>query len=390
MSEENDYEYHRNKRYDKTYVSKSVAFAAQADRRIRIASKVIDSPELHSFAVEHGEHVIRITSGGRQEIVAKFYEDTRGVFVLTIQRFTTDTGTPHRTNFSFVGDEIPRLLEFIENLRAIHFPNADKINVTDSELRKLLLSPEQTRSVIVQNQELVLELACSAITKSDLVALGYRRAQLERFEKLLSDPDYFEHHRREIGGSAESVWQSFFEQNKWVFGYGLTYVAIANIDGKKLEQTVAGHDFASPGKRTDALMKTKGAIEALCFVEIKTHTTPLLQPLSYRSGCWAPSSEVAGGVAQIQGTVELAIRHLTDRLELHSKDGTPTGEHLFTFQPRSFLVVGSLAEFQSEHGVNVEKYRSFELFRRSTLRPEILTFDELLHRTRFIVEHAES
>jgi hypothetical protein len=137
-------------------------------------------------------------------------------------------------------------------------------------------------------------------------------------------------------------------------------------------------------------MKTKGAIESLCFVEIKTHTTPLLQAQAYRSGCWAPSPEVTGGVAQVQGTVELAIRELSEKIEVHSEDGTPTGEHLFTFQPRSFLVVGSLAEFQSENGVNIERYRSFELFRRSTLRPEILTFDELLHRTRFIVEHAES
>ena len=56
------------------------------------------------------------TDGGRQEVVAKFYEDNRGVYVLTIQRFTTETGVPHQTHFSFVGEEIPRLLEFISNL----------------------------------------------------------------------------------------------------------------------------------------------------------------------------------------------------------------------------------------------------------------------------------
>lgn len=175
-----------------------------------------------------------------------------------------------------------------------------------------------------------------------------------------------------------------------MFGYGLTYIALASLDERKLEQTVSGFDFSSKGKRTDALMKTKGAIEALCFVEIKAHTTPLLQADAYRGGCWAPSDDVAGGVAQVQGTVEMAIRRLAEKVEPTRHDGTPTGEQLFVFQPRSFLVVGSLQELRSEHGVNVEKYRSFELYRRSTLRPEILTFDELLHRARFVVEHAES
>ena len=48
-------EYHRNKRPDKTYVSKSLSFGQQSDRRFRIATKVFDSPETHSFALEHGE-----------------------------------------------------------------------------------------------------------------------------------------------------------------------------------------------------------------------------------------------------------------------------------------------------------------------------------------------
>jgi hypothetical protein len=167
MADEYEYEIHKNKRPDKTYISRSLAFKRQEDRRIRIASKVIDSSETHSFAIEHGEHVIRVTDGGRQEIVAKFYEDNRGVYVLTLQRFTTETGVPHQTHFSFVGEEIPRLLEFISNLRLVQFPNDERVNVTDRELKKLLLSPDQIRNVLVQNQELVLQLARSEITTSD-------------------------------------------------------------------------------------------------------------------------------------------------------------------------------------------------------------------------------
>lgn len=386
-----DYEYHRNKKPDKTYFSKSLSFRDQNDRRLRIASKVIDSQEAHSFALENGEHVIRVTDGGRQEIVAKFYEDTRGVSVLTIQRFTTDTGAPHKTSFSFIGEEIAKLIEFILNLRLVQFPSDASLNVSDQELKQMLLSPEQVRNLIIQNQDLVLDLARSDVTKSDIVALGYRRRQLERFEKLLSDPDYFEQQKRSLDVGDEALWQVFFETNKWVFGYGLTYLFLSGLDEKKLEQVVVGHDFMGKGKRADAILKTRGAISALCFVEIKKHTTELLRKnAAYRPGCWSPSDELCGGVAQVQGTVEKSVRSLAEKIEPVDKIGDPTGEAIFTYQPRSFLVVGSLTEFQTEQGINIDKYRSFELFRRNTSRPEIITYDELYQRAKFIVEHAES
>jgi hypothetical protein len=35
------------------------------------------------------------------------------------------------------------------------------------------------------------------------------------------------------------------------------------------------------------------------------------------------------------------------------------------------------------------KFRSFELFRRNIWRPEIVTFDELFQRAKFIVDHSE-
>lgn len=59
-------------------------------------------------------------------------------------------------------------------------------------------------------------------------------------------------------------------------------------------------------------------------------------------------------------------------------------------QPRSFLVVGSLKQFQTETGINVARYQAFEGFRRNLRQPEVLTFDELFERARFIVEHAEA
>ena len=39
--------------------------------------------------------------------------------------------------------------------------------------------------------------------------------------------------------------------------------------------------------------------------------------------------------------------------------------------------------------MNQEQFRSFELFRRNTFSPEIITFDELYERAKFIVHQHE-
>jgi hypothetical protein len=65
--------------------------------------------------------------------------------------------------------------------------------------------------------------------------------------------------------------------------------------------------------------------------------------------------------------------------------GGPTGEVLFNIQPRSCLIIGDLLQFHIDLGINEDKFRSFELYRRNTARPKILIFDELLERARFII-----
>lgn len=114
----------------------------------------------------------------------------------------------------------------------------------------------------------------------------------------------------------------------------------------------------------------------------------LLETSAYRAGCWAPSKELAGAVAQVQGTVAIAMENLYGMLRTTDKEGNPTGEVVFNFKPRAFIVAGSLGEFKSEHGVNNEQLRSFEIFRNSIEGIDILTFDELYERSKFIVDTA--
>ena len=354
-------EYFVNKRPDKTYVSKRIRFVSaegSSAPTMRIASKVFDPAESFSFIQEGGELVLRVTPGEREEIVARFFEDDRKIFRLVIQKFVRSTGRPQRVYFSFSGQEIHKLLES-EEYPEYSFPNDDKINITDRELQRIL-STGQLNHLFQENQDAVVALLSSQVTKSDVVALGYRKEQLERFRKLLFEPSFFESESQRVGGSGERVWQQFFEANKWVFGYGLTYLFLSSLDERKLEQMVAGSDLLERGKRADAILKSKGAVEALCLVEIKKHSTPLLKTSQYRPGCWAPSDELAGGVAQAQVTVDLTMKKVIDKLEPTSKDGDPTGEQIFSYEPRSVLVIGSLGEFQDR---SRRKYREIPIVR---------------------------
>jgi hypothetical protein len=383
----NDYQ---NPKVGETYISPRLKAFGDSDRTVRIASKVIDSPDSYAFAKIKDEIVLRHKEDAKSYITAKFFEDTRGIFVLNIQGYTVATDKPHNASFSFVGEEIGKLLEFIRNIQLVNLDGPSRVNITDEDLSGVILSNSQAKNILHENQELFAEVLRSEVTTEDIVAVGYRKKQLDVYEKLLNDSEYFSDLKERKRTTNEGLWQKYFEKNQWVFGYGLGYIFLSGLDDKKLEQVVQGHNVSTHGKRVDALMKTKGIISNLCFVEIKTHATELLDSKPYRSGCWAPSKELAGAISQVQGTVASAVESLSSKISLDDKFGNPTGEEIYNYQPRSYLVIGSMAEFSTENGVNKDKLRSFELLRKNISNPEIITFDELYERARFIVLHNQS
>ena len=356
---------------------------------IRIASKVIDSNELLGFAKLKNELVLRVTDNARQEIVAKFFEDNRRIFTLQIQRYTKDKGTPHKTYFSFNEQEIQRLLDFINSIPELQIENSQKLKINDEEIKKSLLNKEQAYHIFKENKEVILEVIRENVTQDDIRSLVYRKGQLEYFENLLNNEEFFDSEKIRLGiDKDEALWQKFFENNTWIFGFGLHYIINVPLEKLRLEQVVKGYDVVSSGKRIDALMKSKGIISSFCFAEIKTHRTKLINS-DYRPDVYPPSKHLAGGIAQLQKTVQYSLRSIGEKLSNTLKDGTPLGEDIFLYRPKSFLLIGKLDEFSSEHGVNQVKYSSFELFRRSVNDIDIITFDELLERAKFIVHSSE-
>jgi len=404
MSNDNtDYDYFKNKKTDRVYLSRSLEGKTlqknsegeieEFIRPFRILSKVVDCEESHKFIKDGKEVSLRITNGERQEIKAKFYEDTRGISTLSIQKYTIKSGSPHNTYFTFTGNEIEILFNFIRNIALIPITDKGNAKLDDKFVQEIVLTKEQALKLIHEEPELLKELIDNQISKSDIVNLGFRKSQLEKYSEYIEDDDKFENARINLGDNktTEDVWQAYFQKNTWVFGYGLNYIFNTPLDGKKLEQVVKGNDVFDSGKRVDAFLKTQGIISSLCFVEIKTHKKNLLQPVkdAYRAESWAISKELSGAIAQVQRTVQVSLRNIKTKTQVKTKHGEITGEELFLYEPKSYLIIGSLSEFEGEHGINEDKFSSFEMFRRNIKNPEIITFDELYSRAKYIVEANE-
>lgn len=390
-NELSDKDYFDSRVKGRLYVSKRFE-DKYSKKNKRFVHKITESEQQEKFVKVKKESVLAVKHGGRYQLKALVIEDSKGIESLIIQTFTLETGNPHQAAFSFRGPEVENLYKFLKGIKEVSFENKEGFKVDDDRLEELILSKEQASKIILENESTLIEALKNNITKSDIVALGYRKNQLEKFERLLSDEEFFNKEKYILNARGkEAVWQNFFEKNSWIFGYGLTYVFNSPLDDKKLEQVVAGYNFNSSGKCIDALMKTRGVVNSFCFGEIKTPETPLLKKVQdpYRGECWAVSNELAGAIAQTQKTVQKSVKELTTKIEIKDKSGNLTGEQVFIYQPRSFVILGNLSEFKTDIGVNEDKFSSFELYRQNLVNPEIITFDELFERAKFIVKHLE-
>jgi len=349
------------------------------------ATSIFVKPKLDlKFEMESKTTVLKTTESGIQEIRVDFTEFERKIYVLVLQRYSTKTGKPLNNNFSFTNNEIYRLRDFLNSIETLPISGPDPITYSKDSIKDIATA----RSFIENNKELIKELIGSELDKSDIRTLKHRKTQLETFNKMLNDDKYFEHlcERKNIRGK-EQLWQEFFDKNDWIFGYGLSYIYTSSLDDKKLEQYVKGYDFNSRGKRVDAILKTRGLINSMCFVEIKHHKTKLINhKKAYRPDCWKISDELSGAVSQTQKTVQKAIKTIESEIRTTDNQGNPTGEKIYLYKPKSFIVIGSLDEFIVEEGINKEKFSSFELFRQNMTSPEIITFDELYERAKYITE----
>jgi hypothetical protein len=280
------------------------------------------------------------------------------------------------------GFHLSHLKEFSSLLSSMDFKDAAKAKISVKELDFASLNAILKTK---QGGDLLKQIANDPELSEDIFALAHKKAALEDFRQLLTDYEnfksqYITKHGLKARGE-ENVWQYFFEENPWIFGHGLNYIFLDKVD-KKLESVTTGMAHDASGKRVDALMRTRAEISQYVLIEIKKSSSPLLKSQAYRAGCWAVSNDVSDAVTQIQKTAFDFTNNKFHKIPRVDDNGRDTGEEIYRIQPKSYLVIGNLAELKGYD----DKFVCFHLYRTSLNTPEILTYDELYERAKCIVE----
>lgn len=390
----------QGRKVDHTYASRSFPLKRPGSEDdgapARFFYKVFDDDGHDPIEVEFNGAVWPIcqSPAGRSQIKLLVAREADHIKDLWIQRIQMNKSNELQACkvFHLNSRDAQKLCQLIRNLG--HFPieGESTERIDDDAIRKVVADPLALAAYGVEPDVLraIIEQDASA---TDIVAVAGRRAAVTRFRRLLDDSDYFDSERRRLDvRGEEAVWQNLFEEHPWILGVGLSHQLLTSWSSEKLEQIVSGYSINASGKRVDALLRTGGVIRSMVFAEIKTANTKLLGDQFYRPGTWAPSRDLSGGVNQVHATVHSAVSDIGSRLASKGEGGVEIpNDWTYLYQPRSFLIIGSLKEFLGpDGGHHVDKLRSFELYRRNVLAPEIVTFDELLARAEWIVDFSES
>lgn len=285
------------------------------------------------------------------------------------------------SNFNF--DQLRAFLSFINEIDLKGITEKRIKLISDEELDTETIKKVKTLLSKEGGEEVVISLIDSGIISSkDIVNTSFRKRGLQIFKLLFSQEDYWKAYATEnkiSDSKEESTWQYFFKKNEWIFGYGLDYryqkilqkephLSGSNIDG--------GGDVIGDFLLGDKMFTT--------FVEIKKPSTPIFANSQNRSGSWTLSTHLMNAVSQIleqkaSGLIKLEKGSLFD-----------SAGYLITHKAcdsKVILIIGNWNELDSCTDQEKEiKKRTFELFRRDSRNIEILTFDELYERAKFIVE----
>ena len=142
---------------------------------------------------------------------------------------------------------------------------------------------------------------------------------------------------------------------------GQAYVGGKTVDNREGQVT----DFLAQNALTGAV----------ALVEIKKPDTALLGR-AYRNAVFAPSAELVGGVAQVEGNRDTLVKEFFALAKGRAE--------FFPYNPPGIVIAGRTHQLDTE-----DKRRSFELFRNGLKDVRVVTFDEVFGQARALLELVE-
>ncbi|MEB3042047.1 Shedu immune nuclease family protein [Rhizobium mulingense] len=367
----------------KAYLTKVFTHGSIDVERRRLIRGVIEGTERVLIGEIEGAMCLRLTGEKRKtQVTALVSQDDGGIRRVTLETFQSRASGWYqgyeKDSFTFRPDEFEKLLAFLDSIKFIDRSNVERFDVRDVSVGygpKIITDASdhallaKIRKLDPQERERLLRGIHPDLTQKEINLLLGRRQGLEEFERQLAE-----------GRWVEADWQDFFERQSWVFGYGLDYRIMRPFDREMV--VGAGGTDNRDRPTVDYLMNFT---DYSVLVEIKRPDTPIFQRRRVgRSGTWRFSNEFMDAVSQVlEQKAEWLVQAQTGqnydksgerRLDTRSRD------------PKAILVIGRRADVRGEGSARDAEVRrdTFELFRRDTRNLDIVTFDELLERARFI------
>lgn len=259
------------------------------------------------------------------------------------------------------------LISYLKSLSNITVPEHPFSMVSTTEKEKLKLidawSPDELKNLISN----AIEKHILVLTDQEISLLLGRKEKLEIFDEKIKELV-----------CDESFWQNFFEENTWIFGYGLKYVILKTEQSQPHYGGTEVHGRG--GQKGDFLTASLGNVRFTTLVEIKTPCSKLLSGKDeIRNGAWSIGKDLTDAISQIfanKSTWEISGSRNPENMDALERD-----KDIYTCSPKGIIVIGSLSELRDSR----TKRDTFERFRQSIAGIEIVTFDELLDRAKFIV-----
>lgn len=180
-----------------------------------------------------------------------------------------------------------------------------------------------------------------------------------------------------LTNNEESFWQKFFEDRPWIlqqlFAHPVIYLNGETFLGGKNSKGRQG----SGGSSTDFLLKN-GSNGSFAVIEIKVPNCDLVSSVyrgkkdtEEKNEIYSIHTDLSGGVIQMENQIHIATEYFKTQIG-EDFDG------LTHLNPCGILVSGTYSKLSDQ------QKKSFDLFRKSLGKNQVITFDEVLAKLKLL------
>jgi len=327
--------------------------------------------------------------------------ETKTTRLLFFPMWAQESQNPLRGGFVFQRKSPIGVWENIsyESLTTLKKDEGYQLNLDGEEVLKLISEFENLKSLyskqgmvygehsvrVVENNVDGIFIQITDPSKKQMVIDSLEKLEQDKFDglssilKKTSLDKIINEFEINMTNSDESFWQKFFEKNPEIFQYlfpfpliylnGETYLGGKNTKGRQ----------GAGGTATDFLIQNNSN-GSFGVVDIKTPLCKLVgctyrgtTKSGYRNELSRIHGNLSGGIVQLENQMFTAIKYFETVLG-------PDYDKLNFLNPTGLLIAGN------QLLLDEEQRKSFNLFRKSLGKNQIITFDEVLSKLKLINE----